>query len=216
MQVGPSELDLHGAEDLPGRPRHGLLIAAALLLWLALVGCAMGALVRYKSTPGEAGVAPSRYPSGALIPLDPERVTVVMFAHPFCPCTSASLEELETVATRARDRMSLHVVFAREGASDAELERAATLRRAKALSGVRVHLDDGGEARRFDARTSGYVVAYGADEGLLFAGGITSLRGHAGDSEGRRRLLSVVAGGGAEHSSVFGCGLADRNSGSGR
>jgi hypothetical protein len=58
-------------------------------------------------------------------------------------------------------------------------------------------------------------MLYGIDGRLLFAGGITSSRGHQGDNAGLDRVLSLVRGGKAERSesSVFGCGLFDKKKG---
>ena len=61
--------------------------------------------------------------------------------------------------------------------------RCHSWRSAAAIPGVTVHVDhDGGEARRFGAETSGFVVLYDAHGELLFAGGITTGRGQAGDN----------------------------------
>ena len=68
--------------------------------------------------------------------------------------------------------------------------------------------DEGGaEALRFRAAASGLVLLYDGQGRLRFAGGITSSRGHEGDSFGRRRILAVLAGASAdrEDAPVFGC-----------
>ena len=48
--------------------------------------------------------------------------------------------------------------------------------------------DDGAEARRFGAETSGQTLLYDARGALAFSGGITGARGHAGDNAGRASL----------------------------
>lgn len=56
-------------------------------------------------------------------------------------------------------------------------------------------------------------MLYGADGRLLFSGGITGSRGHSGDNEGRRAIVSLLTGEGAYKSDtpVFGCSLFDED-----
>jgi hypothetical protein len=72
--------------------------------------------------------------------------------------------------------------------------------------------DRGVEAERFGTSTSGQTLLYSADGRLLFSGGITGSRGHAGDNEGRDGLVALLtrAGSGRTRASVFGCPLFAR------
>jgi len=69
--------------------------------------------------------------------------------------------------------------------------------------------EDGAEAARFGAATSGTVALY-RDGKLLFNGGITPARGHEGDSFGKERLVSLLTTGKADRNDapVFGCSLS--------
>ena len=42
----------------------------------------------------QAGPTPSDWPRDSVIPLDGRRPTLLMFLHPLCPCSRASVEEL--------------------------------------------------------------------------------------------------------------------------
>jgi hypothetical protein len=53
--------------------------------------------------------------------------------------------------------------------------------------------EDGAEAARFGAATSGQVLVYGRDGALVFSGGITAARGHFGDNEGSKAIAHFVA-----------------------
>jgi hypothetical protein len=138
-----------------------------------------------------------------------------MFAHPRCPCTKASLGELEQLVTRAQNQFEATVVFyAPQGGSKA-WSSSALVREARSIPGVRVGFDqDGLLARRFGIETSGHTLVYGADGKLLFSGGITASRGHLGDNMGCAAVVKIVS----NHSSllartttpVFGCELFDR------
>ncbi|PYQ17427.1 MAG: hypothetical protein DMF80_00745 [Acidobacteria bacterium] len=81
---------------------------------------------------------------------------------------------------------------------------------AAAIPGTTVLRDDEGvEAERFHALTSGLTLVYDPRGRLLFQGGLTSSRGHEGDSFGRRRIISLLTTGTADRtdSPVFGCAL---------
>ncbi len=52
--------------------------------------------------------------------------------------------------------------------------------------------DDGAEAKRFGAETSGQTLLYDERGTLAFSGGITGSRGHAGDNAGRASLLALI------------------------
>ncbi len=69
----------------------------------------------------------------------------------------------------------------------------------------------GREAALFSVSTSGTTVLYDAGGARLFAGGITSARGHEGNSFGQQRLVALLGHGAADRgdSPVFGCGLRD-------
>ena len=72
---------------------------------------------------------------------------------------------------------------------------------------------EGREAARFGAATSGQTFLYDARGGLLFSGGITGARAHAGDNAGRSAVVTLLNGTGgpaAPRTSVFGCPLFDR------
>ena len=87
------------------------------------------------------------------------------------------------------------------------------MREARNLPGAEVRLDrDGVESRRFGAETSGAVRVYSPDGRLVFSGGLTSARGHEGDSEGTIAIAALLAGtSSAASSPTFGCPLASRS-----
>jgi hypothetical protein len=187
------------------------LHAFAIVLWALAVAGGMHWLWRYKSTPGVASTAPARWPSESRIGAPSGRPLLVMLAHPYCPCTRASLGELAVLMTRFHGAVDARVVFAMPGEDPTHWPEGELWRTAAAIPGVSVTADPSGEeARRFHASTSGAVVAYDAGGRLLFSGGITAARGHHGDNFGRSRLTALLTGAPAERadSPVFGCALA--------
>jgi len=185
-----------------------------LATWLALAGVGLSTLWSYGSAPGDPGTPPASWPlssRGGSVELRSERFTLVMFAHPHCPCTRASLEELDRLMVHAGARVAATVLFFDSPAFDEAWNESDLYERARAIPGVACRRDPlGAEARRFGAATSGHVVLYRPDGSLAFAGGITPGRGHAGDNVGRTAILALLDGDADEaRSAVYGCRLLD-------
>jgi hypothetical protein len=179
-------------------------------VWALTVADGFGRLAEYKRRPGEAESAPARWPSESQISRNAGGATLVLFAHPRCPCTRASLAELARLMTGLGDRLAARVVLLRPTGAAADWDDTDLRQRASAIPGVlTLRDDDGVETARFRARTSGEAVLYAQDGRLLFSGGLTASRGHEGDSPGLRRIRSLLRTGSADRNDapVFGCSL---------
>jgi hypothetical protein len=186
-------------------------LVGAVVAWAAAVVCGMWLLLRYKNTPGDPADTRAVWPEGTSLARNAHVPTLVMFAHPKCTCTRASLAELTTLVTEMRGKVDGRVVFMRPSELEPGWERTDTWATASAIPGVAVSVDvDGSEAKRFGARTSGQIVMYAPDGELLYAGGITGSRGHVGDNVGRRRIEAILSAAEVDQHSapVFGCQLA--------
>jgi hypothetical protein len=184
------------------------LLAAVLAVWLAGLATGAMALWNYSATPGGAAPAPERWPAGAPMLPQAGRATLVMLAHPQCPCTQASLAELAQLV--ARGEADVWVLFLRPEGAQAGWEKTDLWATAAAIPGVKVLADtDGTAARKFGAETSGHVLFYDAAGALRFSGGITASRGHQGPSAGGEAILAALRGRepGQDHALTFGCPL---------
>jgi hypothetical protein len=167
----------------------------------------------YASTPAEKTEASGEWPAASSLARDPERPTLVMFLHPQCPCSRASLAELERLATQCRDRFSLRIVFVHPQGLPRDSEHSSLRSAAQRILGAVVSTDkDGVEAERYGVTTSGEALLYAADGRLLFQGGLTGARGHEGDNAGRDAVTARIESSGASGASlsstpVFGCAL---------
>jgi hypothetical protein len=191
--------------------RSGLLVAVACVWLLAVIG-GLYVLWSHERGAGVSAAAPVTWPADSPLARTPGRATLVMLAHPRCPCSRASLEALNGIVARVRGRLTTHVLFFKPSEIAEAWERTDLWHTAERLPGVLVRTDeDGREARRFGAATSGQVLLYDAEGRLRFSGGITPSRGHVGDSAGVEAVLALVGGGTArtEATPVFGCSLLD-------
>jgi hypothetical protein len=198
---------------LQRRTKRILATSLFAITWIAAVAFGLGTLFQYENAPGRVGTLPREWSSTQIVQAT-DRPTLVMLAHPHCPCTRASLGELAQIMARLQGRVAAYVLLIKPKTAGRDWEDTDLRRSAEAIPGVRVLFDlDGAEARHFGAETSGHTLLFGANGSLLFSGGITASRGHAGDNVGESSLVALV-----NHQTpartqtlVFGCSLADRS-----
>ena len=179
-------------------------------LWFAVVCFGSFALLGYQNRPGEANTALKGWPEQSALRLNAHLPTLVLFAHPHCPCTRATLGELELLVARCSKKLAATVIFTKPTDVDDNWVKTDLWRSAEAIPGVTVLRDDSGiETRRFGAVTSGDAMLFACDGKLLFHGGITDARGHAGDNEGRTAIAMLLEEkqGKTTRTHVFGCRL---------
>jgi hypothetical protein len=182
-------------------------------IWAAAVTGGLSVLWAYDNTPGERGRSPDAWPADTSLSRGANQPTLVLFAHPQCSCTRASLGELAELLARAKRQPKTYVVFLKPFGVQQDWEKTDLWRQATSLPNVTVIRDDEGvEAARFGAVTSGQTVLYDEEGALLFTGGITGARGHSGDNAGRASVVALLNRAPLERSStsVFGCGLFSR------
>jgi hypothetical protein len=187
-------------------------MAVAVVLWLSAVVTAMVLLISYSNSPGSSGSPPIHWPVRSQIALDAGRPTLVMFVHPRCPCTRASLGELELLLARCQGQVSTHLLFIRPPGTTEDWLKSDLWRKASVIPGVTVHCDNAGvEAQRFHSQTSGHTLLYDRSGRLMFLGGITISRGHSGDNPGRSAIVALLHHELSKQikTPVFGCSLFD-------
>ena len=185
-------------------------VIAFAALWMI---CAVGGLYivwAYENGPGVPAHAGPSWPSDTTLTAAQDRPTLVLLAHPQCSCTTASLGELAEALARAKTLPKTYVVFLTPSSMPDGWEKTALWMDAEKLPGATVIRDeDGREAEKFGTVTSGQTLLYDTHGHLIFSGGITGARGHAGDNAGRSALVDLLnhkftstAG-----TNVYGCSL---------
>jgi hypothetical protein len=192
------------------RPWTAPLLVALLPLWLLAVIAGLGGLGAYANAPGPAGAPPSSWPPHTAVARPAHGATLLVFAHPYCPCSRASIGELARLMTKGYGRVSALVLMYRPTNEPIEWAQSELWRNAAAIPGVQVLQDDDGrESARFGVAVSGHTLLYDSRGHLAFSGGITGARGHEGDNAGRHAIeaLLVDAAAPVAQTSVFGCFL---------
>lgn len=174
--------------------RHSPLLAAALIAWTGGAVLAWWALSAY----GFATVAdatsdvPRVWPAASTIERVSDRPMLLVFLHPRCPCSRATLLELERLAmtTPSMEMPAIRIVASAPVGADDQWWASPLVVRARQLPGASLVRDvDGQEADRFGARVSGTTLLFNQTGGMIYAGGVTIGRGHEGASAG----LAAVA-----------------------
>src|SRR5580700_6889106 len=93
--------------------RKQFVVVLAVALWVPAVAFGINVLWQYSTTPGRPATPPLRWPVSVPIERAKGRATLVMFAHPQCSCTSASLGELAIIMAHAQGRLDAEVYFYR-------------------------------------------------------------------------------------------------------
>lgn len=171
--------------------RFWIVLVFGMALWITALAWGFGTLWQYANTPGPTAVLPQYWPEQIRFARDLHRPTLVLTAHPQCPCTSATLDALESIVLEHPGRLAVHVLVLQPSDVAANWSATNLVSRAAALPEVQVHLDrDGQYARSLGATTSGHAFLFATTGKLLFSGGLTSSRGHAGPGAAVEALVS--------------------------
>jgi len=183
-----------------------------LAVWTLVMAGGFRVLVEYELRAGPSAAPLTHWPVDTSLRFDPTRANFVMFAHPQCPCSRASMAELAVIMTRCPQQIHATVCFLSPDGEAADWTHSALWRAASAIHGVDVVADrDGQISERFGSATSGQVFLFNGDGRQLFSGGITGARGHEGENRGRNLVIALARGEMCDVTAtpVYGCSLHD-------
>jgi hypothetical protein len=181
--------------------------------WLAALAFGGRTLFKYETTPGSVGPVSPSWPDMSIVSRQTDKPTLLMFAHPHCPCTRASIGELAQIMAHALGKVNAYVLFVKPRNAGPDWDDTDLRASAAAIPGITVVTDENGkEAARFGAETSGHTLVFDSNGALLFTGGITASRGHAGNNAGESAVLAAINQQPLERgrTPVFGCSLTKR------
>ncbi|HWS72648.1 MAG TPA: hypothetical protein VN605_11065 [Thermoanaerobaculia bacterium] len=195
--------------------RRNAAIWVAAVVWIAGIAYGSMTMWQFQRKAGESASAPSRWPASSRLSLAKNGPTVVVFAHPRCPCTRATVSQLrELLSGPLRKGGTVYVLVLKPREFPEGWEKTDVWRSAASIPGVTVIPDiDGAEAASLGVRTSGQTLVYDTAGKLVFHGGITALRGEVGENPGSRSVGSALAGRAParEETPVFGCPIRTRD-----
>lgn len=167
----------------------------ALAVWLVAVWFCWSRLAAYSYTAGPLGHPPALRQADNPFGFSGESHLLVMTIHPKCPCSRASIGELEKLLSKLDKRLTCVVLVYQPAAAPDDWLRTDLVESVRRLSKVRMVVDPAGKlARDFGMTTSGTTVLYSPQGDPKYWGGTTSARGHAGDNLGSDSIAAIVRG----------------------
>lgn len=184
-------------------------LPAIFTLWAFALGAGVVTMTDYAARPGAAGNSPAKLSTRGAAANDAAHPTLLVFAHPYCPCSRATFAELARLSERAAGDINIRVFFYQPPEQSREWVESALWREAAAIPGVSVAAAGDADLEKFGALTSGQALLYDDGNQLVFSGGITRARGHEGDNNGRTAIENFLAGEpvALSQTPVFGCAL---------
>jgi hypothetical protein len=169
-------------------------VGAGFAAWILTVGAGLTMLWAYAGTPGPPAAALPAWPAAAFA-RDAGKPALVLFLHPQCPCSRATVSELARRLAEVHASPAVYALIYRPSEARAGWEHTDLWDSAAAIPGVHVMTDDGGAmAHAFGAIVSGQALLYDAAGALQFSGGITGARGHEGDNPGHSAVREFLNG----------------------
>lgn len=204
----------HNAAPAPGRLptiRQHTRFASLSLLWAAVVVYGSVRLMSHDLTPAVATVPPAAASSLNAIAEASNHFTLTMFVHPLCPCSRASVTELQRLLRSPGGRLEFRIYFVVAAGLETDPRETDLWKLAATLPNTTLAIDDNGQAAdAFGATTSGQAYVFDGRKSLRFSGGLTSARGKTGETTGSLALLNLLQGETTATpivSPVFGCSL---------
>ena len=188
-----------------------IIAIIGISVWASAVGIGFLWLTDYGTRPGQAAKAPRHLPAASFHYQQKKLPTLLLFSHPQCPCTRATMAELARLITHNQGRVNIHVLFYRPLDKPREWVESDLWQLAIKLPDVAVSTVSELDLLRFGVAASGQTLLYDTEGTLVFSGGITSARGHEGDNAGRSAISTYLHGGQIPltQTPVFGCSIID-------
>lgn len=164
-------------------------VPAALFL-VTMLGLSAFA-VNFKSCFNTNRAAAIRWPALAHLSRSQHVPTLVVFLHPHCHNSTATLFELEQLLPTLKGRVQIYItMYAPEDLGDS-WSKKSVWRQATKMRNVNLYLDKNGEdSELFGAQSSGEMFLYDTSGDLLFHGGVTRTFGIAGQNKGAEALVA--------------------------
>lgn len=171
-----------------GRFKDPLLVFS----WLAIIVAGLCFAVDFEKRPALISEQLKVWPKESRLQRNENGLTLLMFVHPNCPCSQASIAELARFMNKNRN-LSGYVCFLIPKNVDGSWLESKNWQDARKIPGLVSAPDySESEAEKFFARGSGETFLFAKDGKLLFHGGITAARGHEGPNSGLDSLQLAV------------------------
>lgn len=163
--------------------------------------------IKYDTTPSKGIDPTSEWPAHSLISRS-NGWSLVVALHPKCPCSRATVAELERLLANCDKKLNAVLLFDHPEQFGSEWVHSELWNYAAHIPQTTL-IDDmnGRETDLFHATVSGETFLYDPHGRLAFHGGLTESRGHEGDNWEENAILQLVRGAKVpvHQGPIFGC-----------
>lgn len=171
-----------------------VIIASAVTIWISICAFLTAQLVEFGTKPGEQALVMNNFPAASKLKLANGKFTIVAFLHPQCPCSKASVAELEELMEKCGQNANAYALFLKPVGCLEKFAKSDLFEQTSKIKNVQSIVDENGqEADIFGSRTSGQMMVYNPEGHLVFSGGITSARGHFGENRGLDAAIQSIS-----------------------
>src|ERR1700730_4002072 len=89
------------------------LAAIVAALWLVAAALGQRVMLNYEYSAAAPGTPPEKWPVATKVPRTPGLPTILVVAHPRCPCSRATVAELARLMALLQNSATATVIFAR-------------------------------------------------------------------------------------------------------
>lgn len=189
---------------------HRQWVYISLSAWLIACAAVLGILISYANAGGDQGGLPAGWTPAPELDAPDDRAMLLVFAHPKCPCTRATMSAIERLQRDVPGTFATRVVFYEPADANGSWRETDLWARAGKLVDAKAIADPQGLlTANAGAVVSGCVALFDVHGVLRFWGGLTPSRGHEGESLGMSTIRSILNGDETKHAraSVFGCDI---------
>lgn len=177
-----------------------ILALSIIGFWVIGTGFFIKSKIDFSFTPGKSSQFKSDFPMQSTLSVIPSKYNLYVFIHPKCGCSVATLDNLKSLAHKQSylsDLMQIHVILYDPSESPKDWLDSQTVKDIQSWASqypvIVKHDKSLQEFKLFDAQTSGQSFLFDQNRRLVFSGGLTEERGHAGPSSSVNYILSVLS-----------------------
>ncbi|HRH45202.1 MAG TPA: hypothetical protein PKY82_26425 [Pyrinomonadaceae bacterium] len=188
-----------------------IILGAIIFVWAITVGLGIFEMSDYTWRAGRSAIPPPKLISEFQVTTNKDLPLLLIFFHPQCPCSRATLAELVRLLNSHENSIEIHIIFYKPASEPDEWVKTNIWRQASTIPGVTISVADENEIKRFGAITSGQTLLYDKEGNLIFSGGITNGRGHEGNNPGEKSIETFLQTNQitVSENPVFGCAITD-------
>ena len=135
------------SKNRPNRNAYRLLIAN----WAIGLVSGFSLIVSHNFATGNVSSAPIEWPDGINLESDANHPTLLVFIHPQCPCSSATIGELERLLADVNQQVKCTILMVCPSDHVDQWMKSKNTERSKSIEGVQIVVDvDGTTAAKFD------------------------------------------------------------------